>query len=76
MRGNLARGHDRHVRAGSIPARAGEPVIGFLEEGGKIWQVAVKISGDATETYLTTLHRAQHRDIVAARRRYKRIQGR
>ena len=50
--------------------------IGFLEEGVKIWQVAAKISRDATETCLTTLHRAQPRDIVVAMRKYKRIQGR
>ena len=48
-------------------------VMGFLEQDGQIWKAVVKRTGDGAETYLTTLHRAQPRNLVLARHRHKRI---
>ena len=45
----------------------------FLEQDGQIWKAVVKRTGNGAETYLTTLHRAQPRDLVLAQHRYKRI---
>ena len=49
-------------------------VMGFLEQDGQIWKAVVKRTGDGAETYLTTLHRAQPRDLVLARHRHKKVQ--
>ncbi|MDE0029390.1 MAG: phage minor head protein [Deltaproteobacteria bacterium] len=44
--------------------------VGFMEdENGKLWALALKVSVDRGETYLTSLHRAQLRDLRVARRR-------
>ncbi len=48
--------------------------IGFLEEDGRLWRVAVKATQDGSETYLATYHKAQRYDIRAARRRFQAIQ--
>ena len=45
----------------------------FLEQDGQIWKAVVKRTGNGAETHLTTLHRAQPRNLVLARRRHKRI---
>ena len=48
-------------------------LVGFIEAEGKLWRAAVKSTGDGSETYLATLHRAQLRDLRSARGRYRRI---
>ena len=50
-------------------------MIGFIEIDGQLWRAAIKATGDGSRLYLQTLHRAQPRDLAAARRRLKRIGG-
>ncbi len=49
-------------------------VMGFLEQDGQIWKAVVKRTGNGAETYLTTLHRTQPRDLRSAHRRFKLIE--
>lgn len=47
--------------------------MGFLQEDGQLWSAVLKSTQDGSETYLMTLHMARRRDLVAARRNFKRI---
>ncbi len=43
--------------------------VGFMEDDGEIWMIALKRSMDGQETYLTSLHRVQKRDLERERKR-------
>ncbi len=49
-------------------------VVGFLEEGGRLWRAAIKATEDGSETWLTTLHKARQRDLRAARRDQRQVE--
>lgn len=48
-------------------------VIGFLESGGQLWRVVLKVTADRSEAYLVSFHKAQAHNLDAARRQLKRI---
>ncbi len=50
-------------------------VVGFIEEDGKLWAAVVKAAKDGRETYLTTFHRAQARDLRHAQKHFKELEG-
>ena len=48
-------------------------VEAFIEMDGRPWRAVVKATRDGSKTYLETFHKAQPRDLAAARRRRKKI---
>jgi len=46
-------------------------VQGFIEADGYLWKAVVKTTRDREELFLTTLHRAKRRYLLAARRELK-----
>ena len=58
---------------GEVFRSADRRAMGFLEEGGRAWRAVMKSTRDGSETYLTTLHRAETYALDAARRKMVRI---
>ncbi len=58
---------------GEVFATYGNQAAAFLEQDGRLWRAIVKATKDGGETFLVTLHRAQHRDRNVARQRFRAI---
>ena len=52
----------------------GRRIVGFVTVDGQLWRAAIKATGDGTEIYLDTLHKAKARDLAVARSRYSRLE--
>ena len=48
-------------------------VMAFLEMDAQLWRAVLKVTGDRSETYLVSLHKAQPHNVEAARRRWSKI---
>ena len=59
----------RMIDRGEVFQSADRRAMGFIEEEGRLWRAVLKSSQDGSETYLTTLHRAQRDDLIRARER-------
>ena len=63
----------RILDEGEVFVEHGHRLMGFVEEDGHLWRTVVKATADGSETYLTTLHRAQPRDLTVARQRLRKV---
>ncbi len=66
----------RILTDGDVFQVAERVAVGFIEDDGKLWMIALKSSEDGKETYLTSLHRAKRSDLRRAGRRGGRLGGR
>ena len=62
------------IDRGEVFRSADRRAMGFIEdEERRLWRAVMKSTQDGSETYLTTLHRAETYALMAARRRMVRI---
>lgn len=58
---------------GELYKAGDDHILGFLKEDGRLWCAAIKSTDDGSRLYLSSLHKARHRDMEQARKRWNRV---